>query len=547
MNRRLAIAAAGFAISAWMTTASARPGGGSSFRSGSSSSGSSSSGSSSSGSRSHSSSSSPSTPAKPKPIITTTRVGDAKSRAARRVPGGPSLYGAKPARPEETRVTGANERLASVLGLGLLIVVGAVIFAFLALALFLFIRVARLSRGWTTRVAVRAEAPPRAASRERLEALRLTDPDFSIITFEDFVYALYADVQRARGSDTLERFAPWLGPRARQALAAAGPTPVSAVIVGALGYSAISLDGAMAHVTFSIEANYTESPLGARPRSYWVRETWELTRAASARSRPPERVRMFDCPNCGAPADQLVGATCRYCQQVVNTGAFDWIVTAITVDERQERPPILTGTTEETGTALPTRFDPRLGEAMATLRERDVGFDDRAFLARVDLAFRTMQFAWSSLDWARARPFLSDNLWTAQSYWIEAYRRSGLRNITENATISSVELVRVTSDRYYDAITVRLHASSLDYTLRDADRAIVGGSRSKPRPYTEYWTFIRGASAKGPARTDPACPSCGALLSINAAGECEHCRAKLTRGDFDWVLSRIEQDEVYAS
>jgi hypothetical protein len=30
------------------------------------------------------------------------------------------------------------------------------------------------------------------------------------------------------------------------------------------------------------------------------------------------------------------------------------------------------------------------------------------------------------------------------------------------------------------------------------------------------------------------------------AGICEYCESRVTSGQFDWVLSRIEQDEVYA-
>ena len=41
------------------------------------------------------------------------------------------------------------------------------------------------------------------------------------------------------------------------------------------------------------------------------------------------------------------------------------------------------------------------------------------------------------------------------------------------------------------------------------------------------------------------CPNCGALLKINMAGVCEYCNGKLSSGAFDWVLSRIEQDEAY--
>jgi hypothetical protein len=29
------------------------------------------------------------------------------------------------------------------------------------------------------------------------------------------------------------------------------------------------------------------------------------------------------------------------------------------------------------------------------------------------------------------------------------------------------------------------------------------------------------------------------------AGVCEYCLGKITSGDFDWVLSRIEQEKAY--
>ena len=97
------------------------------------------------------------------------------------------------------------------------------------------------------------------------------------------------------------------------------------------------------------------------------------------------------------------------------------------------------------------------------------------------------------------------------------------------------------------AYTVRVFATSKDFTVRDVDGAVVGGSRSRTRSYTEYWTLIRGSGTKGPARTDLVCPSCGAPLSINAAGHCDYCQVKVTSGQFDWVLSRIEQDESYVA
>jgi hypothetical protein len=97
---------------------------------------------------------------------------------------------------------------------------------------------------------------------------------------------------------------------------------------------------------------------------------------------------------------------------------------------------------------------------------------------------------------------------------------------------------------HYHSVTVRVFATGFDYTL-NADDEVVGGSRSKERQYSEYWTLIRGVSHAGAAKDDKSCPSCGAPLEVEMTGQCKHCNAKVTTGDFDWVLSRIEQDDSY--
>jgi hypothetical protein len=92
---------------------------------------------------------------------------------------------------------------------------------------------------------------------------------------------------------------------------------------------------------------------------------------------------------------------------------------------------------------------------------------------------------------------------------------------------------------------VRLFATSVDYTITD-DGKVLSGSRRRERSYSEYWTWIRGSSRRGPSRGDLSCPNCGAPLRIGMAGTCEYCRVKVTAGEFDWVLSRIEQDDSYS-
>jgi hypothetical protein len=129
-------------------------------------------------------------------------------------------------------------------------------------------------------------------------------------------------------------------------------------------------------------------------------------------------------------------------------------------------------------------------------------------------------------------------------YWIDLYTQAHCRNVNENAAIMRIDLANVLADAHFDAITLRVFASGLDYTISD-DGKLLSGNRHRPRTYSEYWTVIRGTDRRGAPRQDPNCPNCGAPLRIGMSGQCEYCRVKVTSGDFDWVLSRIEQDESY--
>jgi Tim44-like domain len=392
--------------------------------------------------------------------------------------------------------------------------------------------------------------PPTEAPRRRLERLRDDDPGFSLVLFEDFLYALYARAQEARGKSTLDSLAPWLSGPARATLAAGsqGLTRVEAVVVGAmrlLSASDLSPGRPRVRVGVEFEANYSEMRGDATARSFYVLERWSLVRSRTAASRTPETVRTFSCPSCGAPLDQMRGNVCGYCGKAVDTGEFDWLVEDLAVVSRQERGPQLTGTTEEEGTSLPTQVDPEAVPRLGRLGERDPAFAWDAFQARVRLVFDEFQSAWSDRDLARMRPWLSDCLFETQTYWVEAYRRARLQNRLDEARVLAIELARVTTDAHYDAITVRVSAEGLDYTITEEGR-VVGGSRGLPRRFTEYWTLVRGVTAQGAARADKVCPSCGASLRVNMAGQCEYCSSRVTSGTFDWVLSRIEQDEVYS-
>ncbi len=411
----------------------------------------------------------------------------------------------------------------------------------------------RAASSWSTSAAAHWHPPPympgpinAVSPRRRLLGLSQTDPNFSLVLFDDFLVALYTEIKQAQGRGQLARYQPYLGPTAMQSLGHPGGE-ITSVIVGSASIEEVSgLDPSSSHVRVKVafETNYgIRRPQGES--AMYVHEEWTMIRKRDAKSRTPDKARVIGCPNCGAPLDVVAAGVCTHCRANVTGGMFDWQVIDISVLDTQARGPMLTSNVQEEGTDLPTVVDPSAAARFRALEAADPGTTWPNLSNRIGLVFHEFQTAWAARDLAKMRPYMSDALFSTQTFWVEEYKKQGLRNITENAQIASLELANVTQDAFFDAVTVRLYAASLDYTVNAQTNQIVSGNRSHPRRYTEYWTLIRGRGAKGPPKVDKSCPNCGAPLDVSMTGVCNYCKVKVTTGQFDWVLSRIEQDEVY--
>ncbi len=404
----------------------------------------------------------------------------------------------------------------------------------IALVIFWFLKPSKKSVSVTSSPIMAAAAGAGGVQQLDVERafnqLRRFDPKFSEIIFTDFCYALYGRAHDARGhgATALDLLSPYLSEAARTSLLQLNPPNLKAVqgiIVGAIQVIDVrGLDTPTIGISIGFEANYTEfTPREGDPRgemSYYVRERWELERKRDVLSPGPEQATALHCPRCGAPLQK------------------DTL-------SREAKGPLLTSDVPEVGTDYPTVTQPNFPAVRAAFEQNNSTFSWADFQARARLIFTELQEAWSTLNWERARPHETDNIFQMHRYWIDAYQRQGLRNALDQCQITAMQPVKIKMDAFYNAITLRIFGQGFDYTIDTAGR-VVAGSKSNLRRWSEYWTFIRNSKAKpGPARADLNCPNCGAPLKVNATGICEFCGGKITSGEFDWVLSKIEQDESY--
>lgn len=382
-----------------------------------------------------------------------------------------------------------------------------------------------------------------------LSPLRQADPNFSQPLFLDFVNLLYSRLQIERTGD-LAGLAGYLAPELRQRVLTgtqqSGVTEVRDVVVGSIRITDGGLSADRQAVVVDLETNYTEvSPAG--PATWYSVERWTFSRKAGVLSKGPEEITKLACPSCGSPGEFRPDGSCPYCGKVVSDGSFAWVLQDVQVRNRTPRPPMdLRSGGEELGTDLPTKMQPDFEARRKQFMVRHPDFAWPDFEKRARHTFEQLQAAWSQGKWELARPFETDHLFATHRYWIEMYAREGLANRIEDVRIERVIPVRIDTDAYFDAMTVRIWAAAKDWTEEKATGQVVAGSRDRDRRFSEYWTFVRrsGFQGKGPEDLST-CPSCGAPLQIGMTGICPFCDTKVTTGEFDWVLSRIEQDEAY--
>ncbi len=261
-------------------------------------------------------------------------------------------------------------------------------------------------------------------------------------------------------------------------------------------------------------------------------ERWTLQRAAAARTPVSGGVVASRCPACGAELRLGLDGICAHCRASVTNGTVDWIVTDV-----QAAP--FEGYRSDASIAVGA---PTFMEGMASLRAADPAFSLEAFRARVRTAFLALQDAWCRQDLEAGRAFLSPGAYFSWRAQLDTLKAEGRRNVMENLEVRSIDPTAIVHGRVFDDLTVRVVAACADFEVDAA--GIVFGDRVS-RPFTEEWTFQRSvgsATSTQPGTLENTCPRCGAPLALTQIGECRYCKAAVTSGKFDWVVSRIEQE-----
>jgi uncharacterized tellurite resistance protein B-like protein len=380
-----------------------------------------------------------------------------------------------------------------------------------------------------------------------VDALQRQDPGFDLVAFLDQAKALFlavqtawarrdlASVRRDLSDATFQRLRVQLDLLERQGIR--NVTAQMAVVdVAAVGLEQTQAFDTL-HVRIRAEARDLDVPASLpeaealaavqrAPREPFV-EIWSFVRRPATRSRSQGALAPGKCPNCGAPFDGGAAGNCSYCGAIVNSGAYDWVLSEITQGV-------------EAGAA------PSEVPGLAELRSADPALSLEVLEDRASLLF------WRWID-AQARgeperlaklatPALVGEL-SAESL---ALRERGRVRAFLQTAVGSV------ATRAFELGEAQTLAHLEIRWSAQMGIVPVGAPVGPLTTLPQRWIFTleRRASVRTDASRGMAtarCGNCGAPLTDSIEPSCEHCGSLLNDGAHDWVLSHLAPFEAWAA
>ena len=184
---------------------------------------------------------------------------------------------------------------------------------------------------------------------------------------------------------------------------------------------------------------------------------------------------------------------------------------------------------------------------IAQINKKDEYFDSAQFKGRVSNMYVSLQEAWEKKDWKIARPFETDQLFRAHANMLNEYINKKETNVMDRINIQDVKIVGYSEypTSGIALIKVQIKVNQVDFIRDDVTGRIVMGNPNRHIHCTYEWELTRKLGVKSNVSNSgiesTCCPSCGAPMSIGAAGSCDYCGATVSTGEYDWVLSQIHK------
>jgi predicted lipid-binding transport protein (Tim44 family) len=229
------------------------------------------------------------------------------------------------------------------------------------------------------------------------------------------------------------------------------------------------------------------------------------------------------CPNCGAPLPENIGelCKCRYCNAMVNSGEFDWVLAEITQEDDYRRE---------------GRFTEKMAGLDEKVREMASTFGDFAVQLLEDKAsnaYMQIMTAYATHDPSLMRRFVTDALFHQLAPQIEKHQEIFNRIFLNNVTLIGAEKIDNTNLLIFSLACSYQRAVITNNSVKLVDPEIV------MREEVLMLNRDIGAGEGKGSIYQHNCPLCGGPVKDTLDIKCSFCGSPLNSTANDWIVCAL--------
>ena len=379
---------------------------------------------------------------------------------------------------------------------------------------------------------------------EGLATFRLAHPDFDILAFNSKVKHAFLKIQTAWSAQSIAEVRPFISDGIYQRFATQfrmmallkQQNPLSQVEVHSIEVVSARVDGPYQVIDVAIQASAQDAFICERDHrldteSYETFiEYWSFIRKRGAENPAANLYGNPNCPSCGAALPQDMGELCRcsYCQVIVNSGEFDWILAEITQQadyENQAR--------------IATHGD-SLAEQLAQLTPDCPDFSTQLAEDTASNAFMQIMTALATRNPASVRRFVADDVFAKITAMIPAQQIAFSRIYLNEST-----LLHAFRHGLRHRLDLRLTASMQRVELASNEQIILIDDQPVRTEHMLILERDADAAAKKGALYQHQCPNCGGGIGDTLDLNCQYCGTPLNSTRNEWIVTGFLPIEEY--
>ena len=229
------------------------------------------------------------------------------------------------------------------------------------------------------------------------------------------------------------------------------------------------------------------------------------------------------CPSCGAPLPPDMGELCRcqYCQVMVNSGEFDWVLAEITQEDDYGH-----------NSEMAPRVSPRLEEAVADLTREAPDLAVQLIEDKASNAFMQIMTALATRTPAAVRRFVSDDALAAITAMIPR------ENIIFNRIyLNEAVLLDATRANVRHVLNVGMTATMQRVKIGSGNKFIPVDDEEVKSGYVLVLERDAHAVPDKGALYQHQCPSCSGAIGDTLDINCQYCGVPLNSANNEWIVT----------